>query len=195
MNKRFTLLILTALLGASPGIAQDASSDWSGVYAGGMVSFDDAGFLRAYVLGVLDDVGDTNDVISFGGFAGYNFQNGNFVVGGEFAISSGGVNLVASPENQYETFYDVKARIGYAFGPALTYVVVGRSFSNLSFGGADISSSGLAYGTGLDYMINDNLFAGVEYLVRDMSGNYSAMPQISAETTIQSVQIRVGWKF
>ncbi len=176
-----------------------ATTDWSGFYAGGMVSFSGETAYLYYALGVFADSGNLAANTAFGAFAGYNFQHGAFVYGGEVAVDSGGIGT-AGTDLKYGPMVDVKARAGYAFGRALAYGVVGRSFAtfhdpnspqmNYSYPGG-----GFVYGAGLDYKINDQLFVGVEYLVRDLAGGSDSDDTFEIKSNIQSVQLRVGWKF
>lgn len=177
-------------------VAPAVTNDWSGFYAGGMVSFDSAdGEIIIYSNGAPVNAFTANTVTSFGGFAGYNFQLNNFVLGGEAAISSGGIGATVNPNIHYETFYDLKARVGYSVGKALPYAVLGYSIAHLDAVTNQVPSAGLTYGAGVDYMINDHIFVGAEYLIRDMEGTSQQSPLTTIETTIQSAQLRVGWKF
>ncbi len=108
-------------------IAPPATTDWSGFYAGGMVSFDDAGFINFFNGGVPGSAFPEDSATTFGGFAGYNFQNGAFVYGGELSVSSGGFGASGFPAAYFETIFDLKGRAGYSFGDVLVYGVVGGS--------------------------------------------------------------------
>lgn len=165
-------------------------TDWSGFYVGGMASFDsgtreydDSGFL--YVL---------DPATAYGAFAGYNFQRGSFVYGGELAYSGAGITVGDFPDENYTFFADLKARAGYVLGDALIYGVVGASATSFATS-FDYPSSGFSYGAGLDYLVTDSLFVGAEYLVRDMSGFRDDDSGIEARTVIESAQIRIGYKF
>ncbi len=177
-------------------IAPPAAADWSGFYAGGMVSFDSSDRLQFFEDGNPQAITALTSVTSFGGFAGYNIQSGSMVYGAELAISSGGLYLTAAPDSHYQAVYDLKARVGYSFGNVLAYGVIGGSFSNLDQGVIEqYASSGFTYGAGVDYQFNQHMFVGVEYLVRDLSGAAATSPGLSTSATIQSAQLRVGWKF
>lgn len=200
-----SLLAGTALAGSTEApvfpvtqIAAAAATDWSGFYAGGMVSFSGETEYSYYALGILSDGGNLAANTAFGVFAGYNFQRGAFVYGGEAAIDTGGIGT-AGTNLQYGPIIDVKARAGYAFGQALLYGVVGGSFATFETPNAmpvpNYPGGGLVYGAGLDYRINDQLFVGVEYLIRDLAGASDSEATYEIKSNIQSAQLRVGWKF
>ncbi len=175
-----------------------AAADWSGFYAGGMVSFDSAGLVQLFDTnnGSPGASSPMNDNTSFGGFAGYNFQRGAFVFGGEFAVSSGGLTATVNPLIRYEEVFDLKARAGYSFGSAMVYGVVGGSYSNLQWSQVfNVPSTGLTYGAGVEYMIGQQIFIGAEYLVRDLTGERDDGFPEEARITTQSAQLRVGWHF
>jgi len=197
----FALLAAPALAGSpealvfqAPEVVPAAQTDWSGFYAGGLVSFDSAvGLLQ------LQPGGNSPmlDSTSYGAFAGYNIQKGAFVYGGEFAVSSGGLTSTIASSIYYEQVFDLKARAGYSFGKIFAYGVVGGSYSNLHWNNLGLAapSYGLAFGAGVEYMLGDHMVVGAEYLVRGLSGEFNNGNGQVASTTIQSAQLRVGWKF
>ena len=200
-----SLLASTALAGSSePPVypvtqitPPTAATDWRGFYAGGMVSFDSAGIqvLINTETGLPTASSIISDNTSFGGFAGYNFQSGSFVYGGELAISSGGLPSINNINIFYDAVFDLKARAGYSFGRAMVYGVVGGSYSNLNWGALEFPTSGFSYGAGAEYMFNEHLFVGAEYLVRDLSGSHDEGAPVETSNTTQSAQLRVGWHF
>lgn len=180
-------------------IAPAATNDWSGFYAGGLVSLDSSDDIEITTNAAITGVRPTDSNTSYGGFAGYNFQYGAIVYGGELAVSTGGIHSITEPNIHYETVYDLKARAGYNFGNVLVYGVVGNSFSNLDWSVIlQAPSSGLSYGAGIDYRIGEHMFVGFEYLTRDLSGDTTLSTADLTQTatiTIQSAQLRVGWQF
>jgi len=177
-----------------------ATTDWSGFYAGGMVTnYMPSDLTRTVVI-----INPPPDILTYdlaagstvGGFAGYNLQYGAFVLGGELAVSFNGP---ATDNSQfvYQTVYDLKARAGYSFGDVLAYGVVGGSYAELQRNTQyHYPGAGFTYGAGVDYKIGEHLFVGVEYLVRQLDGDLTGSPvQDSVSSTIQSTQLRVGWKF
>lgn len=209
MKNHLTLAAIAALLSASTvhagnpdipvfpvvQIVPVVTDDWSGLYAGGALSFDSTnGEVTAFIDGTPSSFSVSN-IMSVGSFAGYNAQFGNFVLGGEAAVFSGIVELESASNFQHQTLFDLKARAGYSFGNALAYGVIGNSFSNASLGNFAVAISGLVYGAGLDFQVSENMFVGAEYLIRDMDGTGVQDPSATFKTTLQSAQFRVGWKF
>lgn len=170
-------------------------TDWGGFYAGGIASFD-GGNLDAFVGDVLISAPLLEPATEFGIFVGYNVQHGSLVFGGEASYLTGGVPLQVQSTSRFTYFADVKARLGYAFGDAFLYGVVGGSFSTFDDSGSSIlPSTGFNYGAGIDYLLTDSGFVGAEYLVREISGVADGNPANTHESSIQSSQIRIGWKF
>ena len=196
------LIISPALAGnlavidvAAAAITIPATNDWSGLYAGGLVSFDsgELQYLKGTSEGPIDSLGSTTSV---GGFAGYNIQRGALVFGGEIAATNGGIALEDNSDYSYGPIIDLKARVGYSFGKVLAYGVAGMSFSTYDSNGSDqYASSGFAYGAGVDVMLGANMFVGAEYLMREIEG-YGASNTLSGRRGfIDSAQILVGWNF
>lgn len=179
-------------------VVSAATTDWSGYYIGALVSLD-AGELNPTnptSSPPFDVIYDLTSQAAFGGFAGYNFQNGAFVYGVEGAISSGGLAWVNNPTQHHGYFVDLKARGGFATGNTLIYGVAGMSLSHWRKDYFDTATPllGVNYGVGLDYRINDQLFVGAEYLFRSLRGDGNK-PGALIDSNTQSAQLRVGWKF
>ena len=177
---------------APPVAAAAAASDWSGFYVGGLVSFD-SGDVTSFV----NNVQITNlplvSTTAFGGFAGFNKQMNNLVFGGELAYTTGDIPVTTLANSFVTDRVDAKGRLGYSFGSALVYGVVGYSWATTSDTGTLYPAAGLNYGVGLDYMINDHIFLGAEYLMRNLTGSDVGFNRIDA--TINSATLRAGYKF
>ncbi len=170
-------------------------TDWRGPYAGGLVSFNSAGDYTLFDVGSPVDTLSLDGNTSYGGFAGYNFQNRAFVYGGEVAVHSGGMAEIGS-DISFGPVVDLKARAGFVIGNALAYGVVGGAFSTLHRPPTEeFASSGFTYGAGLDLQLNERWFVGAEYLVRDLSGASNENSDESITATLQSVQLRIGMQF
>jgi len=183
-------ILLTAIAGVLSATTA-AATDWSGPYAGGMVGLNSGDFAYEFGTGGDDIEGQT-----FGAFAGYNVQTGSFVFGGELAYAVGSVHGV-QPQNEsaeYTDALDLKARAGYSAGSALVYGFAGYSSGTWdNYGNTTTSADGNNYGVGVDLMISDSMFVGVEYITRDMRsdlGNGNA-----AIGTFSTINIRAGIEF
>ena len=108
---------------------------------------------------------EADDSVSFGFFAGYQVQTGDFVLGGEVAVSSNqDVTFTVGGEDftgDYGTT-DFKGRAGYATGPIMLYGTLG--YSLIDADGED--ASGFGFGVGADYDLGNNILLGAEYFAR-----------------------------
>ena len=172
-----------------------APVSWAGPYVGGLVSFNGSGEYTLLDVGEPVSVFRFDGNTSFGGFAGYNVQKGAFVYGGEVAANSGGLGDAGAGES-FGPIFDVKARAGFALGNALIFGVAGGSFANFNVPPTEtFATSGFTFGAGIDFKINQHMFIGAEYLVRDLSGGSNEDGDASITTSLQSTQLRIGWTF
>lgn len=163
-------LIFAAPLAAS---AQDASA-WAGAYGGVQLSYGD---------GFQDYGGGTTYNIygeSYGLFAGYMWTTGAWAYGAELAYANASFHEYDGPDEypdyQFNHTLDLKARAGYAMGPALVYGTLGYGFSEWEEGGTDPGDlydvDGVLVGVGVDYLVTDQIFLGAEVLRRGMDSDY-----------------------
>ncbi|MBT8410658.1 MAG: outer membrane beta-barrel protein [Octadecabacter sp.] len=131
--------------------------DWTGFYAGGSLGYADVGDDAAVF-------GDEFNGLTYGVHAGYDYDFGNFVLGGEFELSGFDVQ-----DNNTATEVDsvarLKLRAGYDAGNFLPYLAVGAAqlkTSGAPLGGVD--DTGYFYGAGVDYRLTDSIRVGGEVL-------------------------------
>ena len=197
MNIR-AITAAAVFLGALAGTASAQTFDWRGAYAGLDYTYINGGHqdytASGSAAGTRALKGHT-----YGGFAGYNFQNGSFVYGPELDVSLGRVKQPgANPQNRHNTIVDLKFRAGYATGNALIYGAVGFSGTNWkenSIGHA--RTSGYIFGVGMDYALTDSAFLGLEYDRRQLkSGTLSwGGGNQRFSTNMNSIELRVGFRF
>lgn len=187
-------LIFCAIAALSP-LAVNAETttpfNWSGFYGGVSISNfsgDNTLLSGGAVINQADMVSETVG----GAFAGYNWQKGNWVFGGELAYSNPDQAVTGFPATALEDVFDLKARAGYATGSALFYGVIGHSWSALTEGPITVDQSGMSYGIGVDYALGKHAILGLEYLNRDLSGN---IPASTVKNGASSVSVRLSWKF
>ena len=193
--KHIAAIILATSVTATGAFAQ--SADWTGFYVGGSYSDtsdeDDLsnGGAFAYSLDY--------DGSGLGLFAGYNMQRGNLVYGAELAATPYTTGNPADHTGTRNHYFDFKGRLGYSAGSALIYGVLGYSTATTveSPGNVDIDTNGINYGVGVDYMVSDRFFMGVELLQRNLDGDYttSGFPGWTFDGRSQSVSLRGGFKF
>lgn len=158
--------------------------DWGGLYVGGSLGF----------AGVNDIVGtfaDDVDGPTLGAHAGYEYDFGSFVLGGEIEISGFHVTDSAA-ETEIDSVSRLKLRAGYDAGALLPYVTAGVAQLNTS--GAhlgDVDDTGSFYGLGLDYRMSDELRFGGEILQHNFNDFAASGLDIDALTA----GLRVSFDF
>lgn len=158
------------------------------------------------VQGDVTDVGapatfPLNDGTAFGGFLGYNFQNGALVLGGEARVlrfndhDYSGVTVGAAPVPVFaelEGVTDLRGRVGYAFGDVMVYGAAGWSWGTLNAFGTDTDVDGHNVGLGIEYNVNESIFVGFDYTNRDLSG-VNATDEYEVDNS--TATLRVGFRF
>ncbi len=188
-----TLLFATAV---STFSALSASADsaipanWSGFYGG--LSASSYRGQTTKTIGGISTVFALSTKSAVGVFAGYNWQNGNLVLGGELAYTDPDQGHVLAPATRVNNTFDAKLRAGYATGKTLFYGVLGGSSASMSNGGTTVKLSGLSYGIGVDYALTEKVVIGAEYLMRDLKGTSAP---ITLNTKSNSISARLSWKF
>lgn len=156
------------------------ATDWSGFYLGAGYSGYNA---------TEDFLGDF-DGNGYSGFAGYNIQRGSIVFGGELEVSSSAYDVGPFADDLVSV--DLKARAGYAFGSAMVYGLVGATTITSEFGVNAVEYKGYNYGVGAAYQLDNGLFLGLEYMIRDLEGTGIVDGQ---KLDAATASIRVGWQF
>lgn len=146
-------------------------NDWTGFYAGAQLGY---GQLES---DAFDE--DAEDLL-YGVHAGYNYDFGNFVIGGEIdydwtQISDSGSSI------DLDNVARLKLRAGYDAGEFLPYVTVGaaRAFTG---GALDANDDGQFFGVGLDYQVGSNLRVGGEVLRHEFEDFDGSGADIEATT-------------
>lgn len=171
-----------------------STTDWSGFYVGGLADFESGDILYS---GDASSIGfDFEPGTGYGVFAGYNFQSGAFVYGGELSYIVPGNNLVGFSNSLFTYTADIKARAGYTMGNALLYGFVGASTGHFDDSSVvEWDEAGYNYGVGADYLITSSIFVGAEYLMRSMEGATGNGGNQISESNTQSLSVRVGYNF
>ncbi|NPD21064.1 outer membrane protein [Alterinioella nitratireducens] len=168
-------------------VETQADHDWSGAYVGGTLSyfsgstaFCDNSFLGTECNNLQVD---TPEPEAEGGMigvtAGYDWQSGSLVYGVVGDLMFGDLSGMAPSNINYGCGagceYDVQSvamlrgRLGYAMNDFLVYGSAGVAISRVSIGETGVSSSddtvtNFVVGLGGEYMLSDNLSAGLEVL-------------------------------
>ena len=154
------------------------SNDWTGFYAGGSLGYADV----TEESGAFDDTGTT-----YGLHAGYDYDFGSFVLGGElevsgFDVSDGGIDV--------DSVARAKVRAGYDAGNVLPYLAAG--VAQLNTGSAlEADDTGVFYGAGVDYMLSDSLRVGGEVLQHEFDEFNGSALNLDATTA----SVRMSFQF
>jgi outer membrane immunogenic protein len=109
-----------------------------------------------------------------GGHAGYNFQFGQMLLG--FEGDAEVANVLGPVHGRMSFDSSARAKLGWAWGPLLPYVTGGAAFGDVKATYGLLGSSagvrvGWTAGAGLEYALDSNWEAGVEYRYTDLGHN------------------------
>ncbi len=133
----------------APVTTPSLGGEWTGFYGGLQL-----GQLDADTSNGLD-----GDDTTYGVHLGYDYDFGQFVLGGELDYDSTDVDLGGGVAT-IDSVTRLKARFGYDFGLGLAYLTAGVADVDTSLG----SESGEFYGIGIAYQVTDNFTVGGEIL-------------------------------
>lgn len=149
-----------------------AEQDWTGFYAGGQLD---------YIANAENSASSIGFLTSFTGhltgvFAGYRYDFGDIVVGGEIDYMVGTYDvdrispsiLLLSPTQEVELLR-VGGELGYDFGDVLVYGTAGYAHITMDTGAGINDGPGMFYGLGVDYRVSDRVTVGAELLQHHFS--------------------------
>lgn len=174
-------------------LEEGARTDWGGAYVGAQVSY-----------ATSDATSDGTDErfdgsgAGFGLHAGYRFDFGSWVAGGELDYNRTSLDYDDVPSDiGIDSLAYVKLTGGADFGPLLAYGTVGRVFADLSSEGfGDVDGQGWFAGVGGHYRISDRFSIGAEYKhgwLRDFDAS-SPIP-FDVEIDTDMLDIRAAYRF
>lgn len=188
---------------------QSAKDDdsWTGFYVGGFGGYTNGKANpqtstaditnSSYTQGTIDIINRTGNQriksngINGGGTVGYNFQKGNFVVGGELDFGANRINQTVSGSGSYlsgrsftitqslksDWMMTARQRVGVATKKVLVYATAGLAFTNVKYAGdlKDAANStesgsfsknktGWVAGGGVEFKVSRRLSVKSEYL-------------------------------
>ncbi len=156
--------------------------DWSGAYVGAQLGYGDVDSNGAGL--------DGNGWLG-GVHGGYRWDLGNWVAGGELAWDKASIDLGGTAGDELDSVAALKLMAGREIGNSLVYGTVGAAHAKANVGGTDLSDSGLVYGVGFDYAVNDRWTVGGEVLEHKFD-NFDASGVDFDATTVKA---KVGLKF
>ena len=148
--------------------------DWTGGYAG--LSF---GSLSADA----DDFDDSEAV--YGLHGGYDYDFGQFVLGGEIDFQSG--DDIELGDVEVDNVVRAKIRGGYDLGRTLVYGTIGAAQLNTD----DADDTGVVGGVGIEYKVTDRFTVGGEYLAHRFDDFDDSDVDVEADT----VSLRGSFRF
>jgi len=154
-----------------------SSPDWTGFYAGGQLGWANVDTNSPGV--------DGDDFIG-GLVAGYDYDFGNWVVGGGVDYDFADINLGGAAD--LENVWRAKLRGGYKIGNGLAYGTAGYAQADTDTLGSD---DGYFVGAGYEHLITQNFSLGGEVLYHEFD-NYNGST-IDVEAT--TVQLRGTFRF
>jgi outer membrane immunogenic protein len=186
-------LFAAALLALPVGAqAQDVSENFAGPYVGGQIGYGNRSIDLDFGIAGVPAFDRDRDSVDYGAYVGFDAPVGtNFVLGGEAEIGAGGrklnqpllPNLTASVDPDWN--YMFSGRAGFLAGErALVYGRLGYGAERLDIRVTDATtpansfrdkgwSEGAVYGGGVEYALNPNSSARVEYRYKDFDGSYN----------------------
>lgn len=129
--------------------------DWTGGYVGAQLGYGDVDSNGAGL--------DGNGWLG-GVHAGYRWDLGNWVAGTELSWDKTAIDLGGAGD-ELDNVAALKLTAGREIGNSLVYGALGIAQANATTAaGADLSDTGLVYGIGFDYAVNDRWTVGGEVL-------------------------------
>ncbi|MCF2871093.1 porin family protein [Octadecabacter sp. G9-8] len=146
------------------------ATDWSGFYVG-------AQFGQGEVSA--SDADGSVDFDTLGLHAGYNYDLGSYVIGGEISFD----DISADGGGEGDTTH-LELRGGYDFGRVMAYGVIGV----VTVDDAGDRENGSTLGLGVNYLVTDHVVLGAEYLrdTYDFDG---------ADVDLDTLSLRTSYKF
>ncbi len=168
--------------------------NWSGAY-GGLMFGQSSGDFTATPSQSAPAVGDIDSGNRYGAFVGYNMQRGNLVYGAELGLSKPDFNVSIAPTVAIDsTMIDVKGRLGFAMNRAMVYGTLGYMTSGFTDTNDSTKTdlNGMTYGLGIDFMVTQSVFLGLEYQRANLAGSQSGY---AVDANLDTVALRVGYQF
>lgn len=156
-------------------------SDWTGFYAGAQV-----GYGKSKSPAFSQDI----DGAVYGVHAGYNYDFGQYVLGGEVDYDKTNISDAAGSGIELDSVARLKLRAGYDAGSFLPYFTAGVAQAKTT-GSLAATDTGNFYGLGVDYMVSPNVMVGGEVLKHKFSNFDNSGADVDATT----LTARVSFKF
>jgi outer membrane immunogenic protein len=165
--------------------------NWTGFYAGLNVGYD---------WGSVTSTGLSPKGVSGGAQAGYNWQTGSIVLGGETDVQLSGASDNAGPfKFSNPWFGTLRGRAGYALNNILFYATGGFAYGEGTAGLGGLSEShstlGWTAGAGLEVGLTRRWSIKAEYLYVDLAAQNYAITGLSHEITTNVLRLGANFRF
>ncbi len=172
------ILISTTLAQAQ---TQPAGGSWTGFYLGAQLGTSNG---ELSYNGLSQD----DDTTVYGFHAGYNYDFGMWILGGELEHSIAKYDALGVDVDTDTT--RLKVRGGYDMGRSLLYGVVSYGDINLESNalGGSVSDKGYGYGLGIDFKATENIIIGAEYLKESFE-------EFGVDADVNSLSLRASFQF
>ncbi len=158
-------------------------TDWTGFYAGGQLGY---GRVSS------DTITDSDDPTGalYGVHAGYNYDFGSLVLGGELDYDATNISADAPPLD-IDSVARAKVKLGYDAGQFMPYFTAGVARLETSVT-LDGSTDGSFAGLGLSYLMSDQFILGGEVLQHQFE-DVADSAGVDADAT--TLTLRASFKF
>jgi len=157
------------------------SGDWTGFYAGAQLGYANVTSGGAGL--------DGNGAIG-GVHAGYRYDFGRAVVGGELDYNVSNIDLGVG-DNSLDSVARLKLLAGADLGRALVYVTAGGARAEATVGGDSFFDNGYFAGVGVDYQLTDMLSVGGELL----GHRFNEFDNTGVDIEATTLQAKVAYRF
>ncbi|MGR3572107.1 outer membrane protein [Brevirhabdus sp.] len=158
-------------------------NDWSGAYVGAQVGY-----------GNMNSDGAVNGSGNgpLGGVhAGYQYDMGSLVLGGELDYNAADISL-DNNNGSIDKLARLRGKVGYDLGRTMVYGTAGAAYGEINLAGTSYDENGYTVGAGVDYMLTDNVILGGEL-------NYQKFTDVGGtagnDVDATTVQAKVSYKF
>ena len=168
-----------------------AGYNWAGAYAG---------LNLGYEWGKVSNSAGNPSGIMGGGQVGYNWQNGQFVFGGETDLQLSGADDTFAPwKFSNPWFGTLRGRIGYAMNNILVYGTGGLAYADLKGELNSLTETktelGWTLGLGLEVGLTPNWSAKVEYLYMDLGSRAFSVTGTDNGLSANVLRLGVNYHF
>jgi opacity protein-like surface antigen len=154
--------------------------DWTGGYVGAQLGYGDVDSNGAGA--------DGNGWLG-GVHAGYRWDMGSWVAGGELSYDTTDIEL-GGGAGELDDVTALKLNVGREIGNSLVYGALGAARASATVGGTELSDTGLVYGLGFDYAVNDRWTVGGEVLQHDFNDFDGTTTDLDATTIKAKVALQ-----